>query len=184
MPFLKLFSLPGRLPFLYPQQLRKSSGPELLSENETRKVTLCESLPTVGSPRRHCWAIAAFALGSWKTTAKWPWIPARSCRAETTSVVDSSGCVSVPGKALRLPSSQAGSPVGRLTVSPCPRCQHCEGFCWGAPVFHSCTDNFTYTCLRAWLKSRWVNGTVPIPTGSWVALWPAHSIQPARGLFL
>lgn len=97
-------------------------------------------------------------------------LPGAAGQRQLLWLVDSSGCMSVPGEAETLPSFQTGSLAGRQTVSPCPRCQHCEGFCQGF--------QFPIVAQRACLKSRWVKGTVLIPLAS------RHGTQSTNSLFL
>lgn len=134
------FSLPGSLSLLHPRpQKRLRARPPVWIWD--KKGDLCESSPLRAVPADtllvNCPPLYLGPRALWHSSpGSWPEAAGRRQLLEWT-LPD----VSVPGEALRLPSSQAGSPVGRLTASPCHRCQHCEDFCWGVPVFHNSTES-------------------------------------------
>ena len=137
--FMPLLGLQG-FPFSTLDYLEKA--PDLPSEYEVRKAGLCNSSSLWTSQQTPCWAIIPFFIWALE-----------SCGTVTLDLCQKlqgrdnfcggglfQTCVS-SGWGLEAAKFPGWISIGKLTASPCPRCQHCEGFCWGVPVFHSSTDS-------------------------------------------
>lgn len=180
------FSLLGRLPLLHPRLLRKDSGPDLLSEYEVRKADLCKSSSLRTSQQTLCWAIAPFFIWALRERELWHGDPGSLPEAAGQRQllwwtlpdvcqfrVRLWGC-----QVLRLDLLWAGRQLLHVLGVSIVKVS-AEGF-----QFSTVTQIARPTLVFGLTQNRWVNGTVPIPSGSWGTLWLAHSIHHARGLFL